>query len=323
MDIKELNLIKDVIINDYNHGASIKDLSAKYETTWTNIYGIVSSTYKHSINLLSDTDKSDIKQLYLSGLSCTKIAEKYKIHHKTINKVLEEYGIKRTGKSVRKYTLNENYFDKIDTPNKAYILGLLYADGYNSISKGTICLSLQDIDKAILEKINIEIDSNRPLEFINNDKIASNGYKSRNMYKLNISSIHMCRALETIGMVQNKSLVLTFPDIDKQLYSHFIRGYFDGDGSYCCHYLNNGSNSRNDLVTITSTKAMCESILSILHEENIVGGGGIYDASNHNNITKVLSISGKVQCYNFLSWLYQDAQLYIERKYNNYKLNLL
>ena len=40
--------------------------------------------------------------------------------------------------------------------------------------------------------------------------------------------------LKRLGCIENKSLVLTFPTYDQvpeELIYHFIRGYFDGDGS--------------------------------------------------------------------------------------------
>ena len=63
----------------------------------------------------------------------------------------------------RIFSCDEHYFDVIDTPNKAYILGLLWSDGYNDVVRGQIKIQLQDRDKSVLERINIEVDSDRPL----------------------------------------------------------------------------------------------------------------------------------------------------------------
>jgi intein/homing endonuclease len=58
-----------------------------------------------------------------------------------------------------------------------------------------------------------------------------------------------------MGMVPNKSLVLKFPDIPKEMYRHFIRGYFDGDGSLCLHINKRGK--FQPLLSITSTDDFC------------------------------------------------------------------
>ena len=68
-----------------------------------------------------------------------------------------------------KYTFNKDYFERIDSKDKAYFLGLLYADGCNSISATkqhhTIVLNLQEKDKDILDIFNKYINSNKPLTY--------------------------------------------------------------------------------------------------------------------------------------------------------------
>lgn len=131
---------------------------------------------------------------------------------------------------MRKYKLNENYFEKIDSKDKAYFLGLLFADGCNAISRTqkhcSIIISLQEQDKEILQKFMNIVSPNKPLQLINN----INGQKQ---YRFVINSKKWSNDLIKLGCVPNKSLVLQFPtekQVPKELQSHFIRGYFDGDG---------------------------------------------------------------------------------------------
>lgn len=118
----------------------------------------------------------------------------------------------------RKYDFNENYFNELKTHEQAYILGFIYADGYNRED----CLELNQLEerKDILEKINKALDSNYPI----------NTY-SPGKYRLNFNSKKLCQDLIKLGVVRNKSLVLSFPQfIPDELMSSFILGYFDGDG---------------------------------------------------------------------------------------------
>lgn len=315
-DIK-LSNSKDEIINKYLSGYSMEELIKEYDSNWSNIYMIVSNCLPYSRNNITKEDELKIVELYKSGVSCTKIAIKFNLYHKSVNDILDEYGIERTGKSNRKHKLNEHYFDNIDSQDKAYILGLLFADGYNSICKSSIRICLQYTDVDILLKIKDKIGSSKELKYIDyKNQKRSNGYISKNMYQLEFYSSYMCKKLSELGMVQNKSLVLEYPDIDEKYNSHFIRGYFDGDGSYCPHYTKTGHFQA--LATITSTEQFCEKALNIIRENTGINGG-IYDASSHNGITKVLSISGTNQCRKLFEWLYEDADLYLERKYNLYK----
>lgn len=267
--------------------------------------------------IFTQIESDDIKQMYLNGYSSVYIGNKYGVCHKVILKHLKKLNITINQRlSMSKYNLNENYFDIIDTPNKAYILGFLYADGYNNLSKCTISISLQEDDVDILNKMKDELCSNRELEYIDYSNKHDFGYNYKNQYRLRVFSAHMCSTLNDIGMVQNKSLILKFPNISYELYKHFIRGYFDGDGSYCGYYTK--SNKFQPLITFTSTNEMCKSIKNVLSNELNIPCGNIYDASCHNGVTKVLSISGKNQVKLVLDWLYEDADMFLERKYQKF-----
>lgn len=128
--------------------------------------------------------ESKIVSDYTNGLSMAKIGEKYNIPRHRVSKILQEYNVKRNYISIRKYTLDENYFETIDTPNKAYILGLLFADGSNNPSKMTVSISLQEEDVQLLEKIRSELKSTKPLEYLNYSNKHDFGYSYKNQYRL-------------------------------------------------------------------------------------------------------------------------------------------
>ena len=265
--------------------------------------------------IFSENEEKNIIDLYQNkNMSTVKIGKKYGCSHKKIAKVLESYNIPRTGISRRKYRINENFFDKIDNQDKAYILGFLYADGCNYKPKQTVSMSLQEEDFDILEKIRVCMGNEHPLEYIDYSNKHDFGYTYKNQYRMLIFSKHMCDSLDNIGMTPNKSLTLEFPRIDKELYRHFIRGYFDGDGSVYQSFVN--ENNKPVTLTITSTLLFLEKIKQIISDELGIYAG-IYDASNHNGITKVLSMSTEASNI-FLDWLYLDANLYMQRKYDRY-----
>ena len=263
--------------------------------------------------LFTDEQKQLICDLYQECGSTVTIGKMFGVNHHTIAKILKEFKIECTGKSRRRYGLNENYFDDIDTPNKAYILGFLYADGSNNRDKSTISMSLEENDFKILDAIRNEIGSEKPLEYLDYSCKHDFGYTYKNQYRLLMFSSHMCDILTKHGMMPNKSLKLEFPKwLNKDLYRHFIRGYFDGDGS-----VSRGKKRTNFVLTITSTYNFCNDLVDIVHKE-IGVNGHIYDASNHNGITKVFATSGASQTKKFLDWIYDDAELFLQRKYDRY-----
>ena len=262
--------------------------------------------------IFTDEQKDLVAKLYNELGSSVDVGKLFNVGHKVITKILEEKGIERTAAKKRQYKINEHYFDEVDTPNKAYILGFLYADGSNCMSKGTITMSLEEGDKDILERIREEIDSGRPLEFLDYSNKHDFGYTYKNQYRLLLFSTHMCKTLQIHGMIPNKSLALEFPTLDEKLIPHFVRGYFDGDGCIC-----KGKRETNFLATITSTNNFCIKLKEIVERE-IGINCHIYDASNHNGITKVFTTSGRLQTKAFLDWLYKDASMFLERKHNRY-----
>ena len=130
--------------------------------------------------------------------------------------------------SNRKHNFNQEFFDIIDTEEKAYILGFIYADGCNNRhpSTGELSISQMERDVDILFKIKKAMDSTYP---ISEEKIKSSKEKRFRFY---VYSKKIALQLNNLGVVHNKSLILKFPDfISDELMPHFIRGYFDGDGS--------------------------------------------------------------------------------------------
>ena len=178
-----------------------------------------------------------IHQYTKLGKSAYKIAKQCNFTYTIIYRILHENNIKirNPHDCHRKYKINESYFNKINTPNKAYFLGLLYADGAVCINGNrcyTISINLQARDKHILTLLNKELKYNKPLDFI--DRTKENN--KQNQYKVIIYSEKIAKDLNKLGCIVNKSLTVKWPSneqVPTKLIRHFIRGYFDGDGTVC------------------------------------------------------------------------------------------
>lgn len=168
--------------------------------------------------------------LYKEGKSLSDISQECGIsqthlHRKIKNKVKMrkncDYSLSDKQKYYRKrnYFLDIDFFEKIDTFEKAYILGYFYADGYVNINDSYAELCLHQQDTSILNEIHKVIGGKlRPYR--------------QNMARLSFYSKKICEDLTKYGCHQNKTFTLLFPNIEPVLYSSFIRGYFDGDGSF-------------------------------------------------------------------------------------------
>lgn len=97
--------------------------------------------------------KEQIKQMYLNGSTKMEIIKKFNLGNYTkLNYILNELGILKENTNKNKIKLNDDVFDKIDSEEKAYLLGFLSADGYILNDGRTIGIALKREDKYILEK---------------------------------------------------------------------------------------------------------------------------------------------------------------------------
>ena len=260
--------------------------------------------------LIPTSEYENIISLYKFGLSQAKVGKLYNVQGYIIGNILRKCGIQGRDHShkSRKYTINEYYFDDINTPNKAYILGLLFSDGCNYPPQHRVKLELQERDKSILDKINIEIGSNKPLAFNN---LNSKNINWQNTYRLDITNKHISDKLVDLGMLQNKSLILEFPKwLDVSLYAPFLRGICDGDGHI--------EWNKTKFISIASTNQFCEYV-KMFCKEYLDINCSIYNTANKNSNTKILYIFGKDRIKCFLDFIYKDADLYIERKHDIYQ----
>lgn len=123
------------------------------------------------------------------------------------------------------YTLNEHYFDKINCDEKAYWLGLLFADGSISNTSNTIFFGQIEDRLDLVNKFKNAICLTKDIKI----QYPKTG---KPFYFCEFTSKHMHNKLKEYGCVPQKSLLLKFnPNIiPNQYISAFIRGYFDGDG---------------------------------------------------------------------------------------------
>lgn len=299
------------IVVDYKNGASYEELMRRYNLPFCKIYEAVYPCLSCKFEDVDRSVKDRIVSLYSDGLSSTKIGYMTGLYHKAVLRILKDMGVSRKKNTdYRTYSLNVNYFDEIDTPEKAYILGFIYADGYNNTDGGELSFALQCRDRDVLEKICRCLEYNGPIStcYYNHNKNKNNSVVSR----LSINSIELSRALEKQGVMKNKSLKIEFPELRNDLYSHFMRGYFDGDG---CFYYGGNSDSQ---ISIASTESFCNSLCDYLHKNGVVSGGHVNNSCSTNGITKLFRIGGNKQVERILDWLYKDATIYLNRKYEKY-----
>lgn len=242
-------------------------------------------------------------ELVLNEVCCNKtivdIAKELGINRNTIYQRLDKVGIN----DVQQFKFNHDFFEKIDNEEKAYWLGFFMADGCVSKSAtDKAVLKLAIVDENHIKKWLRSLDSiQKPCIFEDNGRryIASTHYSTK-----------MCDDLVKLGCTERKSLTLEFPKLREDLIRHFIRGYLDGDG--CIHFGNKNQKIWQIKVNLIGTKPFLKSIQKII---------GVYTKMRRIGNKKQnfsFNIDGNKQAMRILDWLYQDATIYLDRKFERY-----
>jgi hypothetical protein len=264
------------------------------------------------MNRLSDIQKIEVVEKFKSGIATKQIALEYNKETCEINKFLRRRNLLA---SSPKYTVKHDIFSIIDSEEKAYFLGVLYADG--CVHKNVVKLSLQELDKDILLKFRDFLGSNHKIN-IRKDPRQPN---SPDILTVSIGSKQIVNDLKKLGCMERKSLILEFPtknQVPPELIKHFIRGYFDGDGSFT-KYFNKTENVNKYCSTIVSTYNFCITLDKVVKKNCNINTYLQIRHKNRKTTTRQLKISGRKQVFRFLAWIYDEATIYMNRKYNKYQ----
>lgn len=241
--------------------------------------------------------------LYVNRNSIEEITKILGISRWAISKYLHKENIK-IRKS--KHVYNENFFDNIDSEPKAYILGMLYSDGCNDYKRGVISLFLKKDDEKIVEKMSSFLYSKRKLYYYRRGTCDVCGFQLTNR--------KLSNRLNELGCVQKKSLIIEFPPfLEDNMVRHFVRGVFDGDG--CIHLAKN----KKQLICSVSICSGSKEFLPELNKrvENVLGLSGRFHKHKKTGVYNY-AVRGNIRCRKFLDWMYDDAELFMQRKYDTY-----
>lgn len=200
----------------------------------------------------------------------------------------------------RKYELNENYFGSIDSDNKAYVLGFIYADG--SVNKNYLSIKLCAKDVELVNFIKSELNYGGNIrEYIINEN---------NYVDLTVSSKKIVNDLINIGIMQNKTYnSKELPMFEEKYENAVLRGIFDGDGSI---YSNINRGYAEYTICFSSNVFVLNQIKGILMKYQI-SSCKIRHRRN-NNFSCMLEIRGNVNIEKLYGLLYCNAQFYLMRK---------
>lgn len=200
-----------------------------------------------------------------------------------------------------------NELKHIDSESKSYLLGLFYADGCIS-TQNTVRISL--IDEQLINDLHILFP------FFNKINFDYSIYNSNNkiQYSLTKQGKEIYKDFVNNGLFRRKSTEnaekLKLPNINKDLLNHFIRGYFDGNGSISI------STKRPNLRRIEICSSSLTFITSIKNYLESIGiNCPIFrKKQNTNSILYVLEWVNSKDIFLLKDFLYNNSTISLKRK---------
>ena len=255
-------------------------------------------------------EKEKLEYYINNKMSYKEISEELNVNIKTVIKYSKKYNLKSLigSQGARKHKFNEDYFKVIDTEEKAYWLGFIAADGcvYKDKKNNNFRLqiNLKGSDTGHLEKFQ---------KCINSDyKISEKNIGISPVCQLKINSTKLCKDLIDKNIIERKSIVFNPPTLRQDLISHFIRGYWDGDG-WIKQYKKKGQKNYIQQWGIIGG----ENALTYF-QSNLPVDISIYYRKDRQDLM-TLETGAKEKIIKLYEYLYQNATVYLDRKKDLYE----
>ncbi len=226
-----------------------------------------------------------------------------------------------------KAKLNKEFFDIIDTEQKAYWLGFIWSDGYMCIrdrgSNGTLGyefkLELAKIDQEHLEKFKNDLNS----DFLIKNYKNKNSFGEFESCRFMIYNKYFCENLSNnFNLVPRRKSIENFIyKIPKELIRHFIRGIFDADGSFSYYIIH--ETRKKASMSFNCVENLSRFIESHFIENELIANIDRKLYRRHeerDGEMRTLMLSGVPQVNKILDYLYKDSEVFLDRKYLKYKI---
>ena len=292
--------IEQEVIKLYNSGLSMAKAGAPYNISSATVMAILNRNNipKRTKGGIYAIPEQEVITRYKNGESCQVIADSFKVTFHTISNILEKNNIARNNK-YKNINLNENYFEKIDSNDKAYFLGFMLTDSNVSLNENIIRLSLSSKDEEILNIFKEKTG--------NENKICIREDERHSERTFQLKSKKWKDDLAKYGIVPQKTFISEMPILSADMMPHLIRGMIDGDGwiSFNSHQIGFCGNEK----TVHQLKEYLVKTLNVYDVKIIHARENLWQVTwaSQTDIEKIGN------------YIYQNKDnCFLSRKYNNF-----
>lgn len=188
------------------------------------------------------------------------------------------------------HSLVPGYFREIDTPEKAYLLGLLAADGAIS-DRHQVALALHEKDESLVA---FARDCIAP-----GGRIGSYQTRTCRMATFKVQSEDLAADLARWGVTTRKSYTIEWPtSLEPAMQRCFLHGYFDGDGSL-------GTKPMPRWSIVTGCEPFLRAAQAFVLADTGIRAGGPYQDRRHKSAWSIVATGEPVRALD--AWLQQDG----------------
>ena len=319
---------KELIVSLYNQGRNTVEIASLLKRSQSGIERFLKKNGYTDFGLkmkFSEDETKLIVNLYKNGMTCKEIWERHFKHlynsSAMVERLIKKMGLSR-GRHKKNVVLNHDYFKDIDDEYKAYFLGFIMADGcirnVNGNNKKIISISIDAKDKYILDIFAEKVGTDKEVKIYNRKGENSN---KRRIATITLFSNKMFADLQKHNILENKTnLDLAIPKtVNKSLINHYIRGYFDGDGSVY-RYVPKDQNLSRLRLSICVTESFGKDILNLFYENNIIkniNNSNLIDLRKYGNNIFNVRLNSMQDIVKFYKFIYKDSNVYLSRKKRN------
>jgi transposase-like protein len=257
---------------------------------------------RKSGRVLSPKEEQQVIDLYLNNqLSQKEIADKFNCCIKTIRNTLIRNNIEIKIQPRKNKNINENYFEKIDTEQKAYFLGFIFAD--DNICKNQLSIEIHFKDRELLKLFKNELHLK--------SKISYRKRENTEVCCIRVVSKKICEDLKQYGIVPNKTYITKhLPKISEEFIPHFLRGLLDGDG-----WISIDNSGYYHMGFVSYSKSVCEDFQEYCNSLINQKSKSKITLKDKNGHSYNCQFQGLKIVKQLATVLYKDNKICLERKF--------
>jgi predicted DNA-binding protein YlxM (UPF0122 family) len=256
-------------------------------------------------------------KLYNSGYSLKEIADKDNVFPQTVHTYIkDEVTMREYSETSKVYDIKDDYFDEINTKEKAYFLGLFFSTGSLIAQKRNYAVQLvtKEYDLDRMEAFKNAINTDKPLDVL--------GTEQNPVHYLRIGNKKLYHALKKHGLTLRKTTSLKFPhSVPNHLLSSFVLGYYEGKGS--CYISSNKNIKLNKVyssvyLSFSGTEAFLMELNNIFEKELgitlIMRKESYGEYANYDGEYNVLTTGKREYVSRIAKWLYTEQKVYSQKR---------